>query len=131
MTYFKIVNNALIELTVDEALPYESGAKRHRVLNGARICLSDVEEQSRDAEEAATAAALPALLAKQARLSQDDAECVSCVGDGAVMTLVNQTRAEWVTWAGANFPSLTAAEKQRLGVLFWVVALGVRSKIRR
>jgi hypothetical protein len=41
------------------------------------------------------------------------------------------TRAQWVSWAGANFPTLTAAEKNKLGLLFWVVAVGVRHRVRR
>jgi hypothetical protein len=66
----------------------------------------------------------------RARLSTDAQECTSCRLDSTIMNLVNQTKAEWLTWASNNFPTLTAAEKTRLGNLFWVVALGVRREVR-
>lgn len=69
-------------------------------------------------------------LAKQQRIATDESERGDCKLDAAIMTLVNQTRAEWQTWAGANFPSLSAAEKNRLGTLFWVVSIGVRRMVR-
>lgn len=60
-----------------------------------------------------------------------DAQQVSdCQLDATIMNLVNQTRAEWRTWAGTNFPSLTAPERTKLGDLFWVVSLGVRRVVR-
>lgn len=64
------------------------------------------------------------------RKSTDESERQSCAVDPAILPLVNQTKAEWLTWAGNNFPSLTAAEKTRLGMLFWVVSVGVRRAIR-
>jgi hypothetical protein len=64
------------------------------------------------------------------RLVQDETERTACKTDSSIINLVNQTRAEWVAWAGNNFPSLTNAEKTRLGILFWVVAIGVRQHIR-
>lgn len=64
------------------------------------------------------------------RLVEDEHERVACKGDNTIMALVNQTKAEWISWAGANFPSLTAAERTRLGTLFWVVAIGVRRQVR-
>lgn len=64
------------------------------------------------------------------RLVTDEAERLACKVDVQVLPLVNQTKAEWITWAGANFPSLTAAERTRLGILFWVVSVGVRKFIR-
>lgn len=64
------------------------------------------------------------------RLAADETERLAAKVDNQILPLVNQTRAEWITWAGANFPSLTAAEKTRLGILFWVVSVGVRRSIR-
>lgn len=64
------------------------------------------------------------------RLATDENERADCKVDQQVIPLVNQTKAEWITWAGANFPSLTNAEKTRLGILFWVVSVGVRRSIR-
>jgi hypothetical protein len=68
--------------------------------------------------------------AVQQRISTDEAERQACKIDAQVLPLVNQTKAEWITWAGTNFPTLTAAEKTRLGILFWVVSVGVRRSIR-
>lgn len=68
--------------------------------------------------------------ANDQRLAADESERSDCKLDAAIMNLVNQTKAEWIAWAGANFPSLTAAEKNKLGQLFWVVAIGVRQRVR-
>lgn len=86
-------------------------------------------------EEAYAAAALAAEQAYLAsspvvRKATDETERKAAVIDAQILPLVNQTKAEWITWAGANFPSLTAAEKTRLGILFWVVSVGVRRSIR-
>lgn len=64
------------------------------------------------------------------RLVQDEDERQACKIDAAIIPLVNQTKAEWLTWAGTNFPTLTAAERARLGNLFWVVSVGVRRSVR-
>lgn len=65
-----------------------------------------------------------------ARRGLDETERTSCAVDAQVLPLINQTRAEWISWAGSNFPTLTGAEKTRLGILFWVVSVGVRRAIR-
>lgn len=67
---------------------------------------------------------------EEQRLSTDESERVACKLDVPIMTLVNQTKSEWLTWASSNFPSLNAAEKTRLGNLFWVVAVSVRRSVR-
>lgn len=64
------------------------------------------------------------------RNSVDEVERVALKIDAPIMSLVNQTKTEWLAWASANFPTLTAAEKTRLGNLFWVVAIGVRRAVR-
>jgi len=69
-------------------------------------------------------------LAKQQRFATDNAERDACAFDSAIMALVNQTKAEWIAWAGTNFPTLTGPERNKLGQLFWVVAIGVRRSIR-
>lgn len=69
-------------------------------------------------------------LALSARKAADEAERAAAKLDASVIALVNQSRAEWVTWATTNFPSLTAPEKQRLGALFWIVSIGVRGQVR-
>jgi hypothetical protein len=68
--------------------------------------------------------------AVQQREVVDIAEREAFKSDGPLMTLVNQTRAEWIIWARANFPSLTQPEQTRLGNLFWVVSIGVRRAVR-
>lgn len=67
---------------------------------------------------------------KTARIAADEVERQSCKIDAAVMPLVNMDKAAWISWATTNFPTLTAAEKNRLGQLFWVVSVGVRRSIR-
>lgn len=101
-----------------------------RLENGVAIPLTQEEIDAQAAKEAAWVASQAARDAQAARIDADSAEVVSCAGDGAIMSLINQTRAEWQTWAGANFPTLTTAEKNRLGTLFWVVAVGVRRNLR-
>ena len=64
------------------------------------------------------------------RDAADETERAECKSDGSIIALVNQTKAEWQAWAGSNFPSLTAAEKNKLGTLFWVVAISVRRQVR-
>jgi hypothetical protein len=68
--------------------------------------------------------------AVQQREVVDIAEREALKSDGPLMTLVNQTRAEWVSWARTNFPSLSQPEQTKLGNLFWVVAIGVRKHLR-
>ncbi len=65
-----------------------------------------------------------------ARLGVDAAEVATLKADGTWIALINQTRAQWVTWAQSNLPSLTAAEQVRFGNLFWVVAIAVRRWVR-
>lgn len=73
---------------------------------------------------------LPPQNPQEERVATDEIERVACKIDAQVLPLVNQTKAEWGTWAGANFPTLTGAERTRLGILFWVVSVGVRRSIR-
>lgn len=64
------------------------------------------------------------------RISQDLSEFQEFINDSSIVTLVNQTKAQWISWAGTNFPTLTSAERTRLGTLFWVVSIGVRRAMR-
>lgn len=73
---------------------------------------------------------LPPQNPAEQRIATDELERLDCVIDAAILPLVNQTKAEWIAWAGTNFPSLTAPERTRLGILFWVVSIGVRRSIR-
>ncbi len=74
--------------------------------------------------------ATPTEQASAARLSTDEQERSDCKLDATIMGLVDQTRTQWRGWAGNNFPTLTPAERTRLGDLFWVVAIGVRRVVR-
>lgn len=95
----------------------------------------DFKEEATPGERAAAQGVVDAFdpsatTAAESRAAADEAERHACWIDPTIMNLVNQTKAEWLTWAGANFPSLTTAEKNRLGTLFWVVSIGVRRAVR-
>jgi hypothetical protein len=72
-----------------------------------------------------------AKLASAQRVSTDSTEFSDFVADSTIVSLINQSKAQWVTWAGTNFPTLTVAERTRLGTLFWVVSIGIRRFIRQ
>ena len=72
----------------------------------------------------------PAEVAAATRLTTDESERADCKLDATIMNLVNQTRTDWRTWAGTNFPTLSTPEKTRLGDLFWVASVGVRRHVR-
>ena len=75
-------------------------------------------------------AALAASLLPTPRMITDEAERVACKADATLLSLINQTRAEWATWAGANFPTLTVAERTRMGVICWMLAVAIRRVMR-
>ena len=64
------------------------------------------------------------------RVVADEAERAACKADAAILILINQTRAEWATWAGTNFPTLTAPERARIGVICWMLAVAIRRLMR-
>ena len=64
------------------------------------------------------------------RLVTDESERVACKGDATLLALINQTRAEWQTWASTNFPTVTAAERGRIGTICWMLAVAIRRLIR-
>jgi hypothetical protein len=101
-----------------------------KMVDGVLVEMTPEEVAAREAEESAWAQGAPARAAVVARIALDDSEQIDCKLDSGIVSLLNQTRAEWQAWAGGNFPSLTTAEKNRLGTLFWVVAIGVRRMIR-
>ena len=101
-----------------------------KIVNGVECDCTAAEIAQKEAEDAAWSAGVAARAAEAARIAVDETERAACKLDAQIVPLVNQTKAEWITWAGANFPSLTGAEKTRLGMLFWVVAVGVRRAIR-
>jgi hypothetical protein len=64
------------------------------------------------------------------RVVADEQEREACKADGTMLVLINQTRAEWASWAQANFPTLTVAERTRIGVMCWLLAVAVRRLMR-
>lgn len=68
--------------------------------------------------------------ADQVRLTTDEAERQAAAIDAAVMALVNATPAGLTTWARNNFPTLTLAEQNRMGMLLNILAVAVRPHVR-
>lgn len=105
-----------------------------RLADGALIANQPLNRDWRKYQEWLAAGNTPAaadpLPVPSPRIIQDEQERTDCKSDSVLMSLINQTRADWRTWAGANFPTLTAGERTRLGDLFWVVAVGVRRMVR-
>ena len=64
------------------------------------------------------------------RVVEDEAQREACKADGAVATLINMDKAECLAWAGANLPSLTPAERQRMGLLIWMQSVALRRLMR-
>jgi hypothetical protein len=52
------------------------------------------------------------------------------LADGTILALIDQTRAEWAAWAQSNFPTLTVAERTRMGVICWLLAVAIRRLMR-
>ena len=101
-----------------------------KCVNGVHVPMTPEEEAALLAEQAAWDACSVDREAIATRLAADAGDISSCKFDSQIMSLVNQTRDQWLTWASNNFPTLTAPEKTRLGNLFWVVAIGVRRAVR-
>jgi hypothetical protein len=71
------------------------------------------------------------LSSRLARRTIDESERLSGKADSAVMALINQTKAEWITWVTTNLSfCVTPADRNRMGTLFWIVALAVRGLLR-
>ena len=64
------------------------------------------------------------------RLETDAEELLQAKLDAAVMSLVNATPGQLVTYARNNFPSLTLAEQNRLGAILFALAVAVRPQVR-
>ena len=95
--------------------------------------IATVSQRSAGAEALAAfdlQAAQQAATDEQVRTASDEAERAAGKLDSTILFLINQTRAEWASWAQANFPSLTAAERTRRGVICWLLAVAVRRLMR-
>lgn len=64
------------------------------------------------------------------RLITDDAERSAAKQDAAILALINSTPSQCVTFARNNFPSLTLAEQNRIGMLINILAVAVRPAVR-
>jgi hypothetical protein len=64
------------------------------------------------------------------RLIADDIERDVAKQDAAILVLVNSTPAQCIAFARNNFPSLTLAEQNRLGMLINILAVAVRPVVR-
>jgi hypothetical protein len=73
----------------------------------------------------------PERQALETRLTVDAAEMLNGRNDAAIIALLGNTKAEWVTWVTANLPSIaTAPERNKMAVLFWLVAMCARKLLR-
>ena len=64
------------------------------------------------------------------RIVLDNIELKECKDDGPILTLINQTRSEWLAWAQSNFPTLTKAEQTRVGIICWLLSISIRKYLR-
>ena len=69
-------------------------------------------------------------LALKQRFSDDASELATAKVDSAILQLVNSTPAQLVTFARNNFPTLTLAEQNRIGVILNILAVAVRPHMR-
>lgn len=75
---------------------------------------------------APTAAAVAAM----ARQTLDEQERLQAKADAAILALVNATPPQLVTYARTNFPSLTLAEQNKMGIILNILAIAVRDRMR-
>lgn len=64
------------------------------------------------------------------RVVLDEQERAAAKVDAAIMALVNSTPAQLMTFARNNFPTLTLAEQNRVGVILNILAVAVRPHVR-
>lgn len=77
-----------------------------------------------------TQAELDADTAAALRRTTDDAERAAAKVDSAILALVNSTPVQLMTFARNNFPSLTLAEQNRIGLILNILAVAVRPHVR-
>lgn len=65
----------------------------------------------------------------QRRLT-DDQELADARLNNAVIALIDSTPAQLLTWASNNFPTLTPAERARIGMIMNMIAVSMRPQIR-
>lgn len=64
------------------------------------------------------------------RRAADETERAAAKLDAALMALVDSTPAQLQTFAQNNFPSLTVAERNRMGTILNILAVAVRPHVR-
>ena len=69
-------------------------------------------------------------IAAAARIALDEQERQQAKLDTAILALINATPVQLVTYARANFPSLTLAEQNKIGVILNILAVATRGELR-
>ena len=69
-------------------------------------------------------------IAEAARRALDEQERQQAKADAAILALVNATPAQLVVYARNNFPSLTLAEQNKVGIILNILAVAVRGMMR-
>lgn len=69
-------------------------------------------------------------LARQQRFAADSAERQQAQVDAAILALVNATPSQLMTYANNNFPTLTAPERNKMGIILNILAIAVRPQVR-
>lgn len=73
----------------------------------------------------------PALQAKQERDNSDVTEQLDGKNDAAIIALLNQSKAQWLTWVTANMTFVVLpAERNRMAILCWLVSMCARKLLR-
>lgn len=67
---------------------------------------------------------------RSARIAADQQEAGETRVDAAVLALLDMTTAQRLQWARNNFPTLTLAEQNRIGMLMTMVAVSMRPQVR-
>lgn len=65
------------------------------------------------------------------RLQLDGVERSTAKLDATIITLVNQDKAAWIAWVTANLSfCVAAADRNRMGTIFWVLSIALRGLLR-
>lgn len=101
-----------------------------------RIDFADAATTQQRASAAAVVSAFDVTAAQQQdalrdqRRIADAQELQDARLDNAITALIDATPAQRLTWANNNFPTLTPAERARIGMLMNMVAVSMRPQIR-
>lgn len=103
--------------------------RRNGVVCGcyARAQIGIAEEQLPDNDPEVVAFLNPT---PDPRFALDEQERAATKVDATIMALVNSTPAQLMIFARNNFPSLTLAEQNRIGLILNILAVAVRPHVR-